>query len=136
MYTVSPIKTTSTKTEKTDNNLTTSTTIKSAYRKRRPISTAIFCGTENTPPWVVWKSTSGFTRMCINRLDCKTSIMMKKPGCTTTWCVITSLRRVGLWIKFRLDWWVGKFYISLHWTNKDGTTLKAWLSKDRCNRKK
>ena len=38
---------------KTGNRLTTSTATKSAYRKRWPASTAICCGTADTPPGIV-----------------------------------------------------------------------------------
>ena len=89
------------------------------------ISTATSCGTANTPPGVVWKRMRGFIRMHISRLDCKTSIPTVKLDCITTSSGITSLMRGGLWIRIRLDWWVGKIYISLHWTYKDGTTLKG-----------
>ena len=68
------------------------------------ISTATSRGTANTPLGVVRKRTSGFIRMHISRSDFKTSIMMKRLGCTITWCVITSLRRGVLWIRTRLGW--------------------------------
>ena len=89
------------------------------------ISTAICCGTANTPPRVVWKRMRGFIRMHISRLDCRTNTSMKRRGCITICSGITNPRPDGLWIRIRLDWWVGKIYISLHWTYKDGTTLKG-----------
>ena len=81
--------------------------------------------TANTSLRVVWKRTSGFIWMRISRSECRTNTLMKRRGWITTWWAITSLRRGSLWIRIRLGCGAGRIYISLHWTYKDRSTLKA-----------
>ena len=101
---------------------TTSTATKSASRVRWPMVKVICCGTANTLLGAVWKRMNASIGTRISRSDFKTSIMMKRLGCTITWCVITSLMRVGLWIRIRLGCWVVITFIGLRRMRRHGWT--------------
>ena len=98
---------------KSINKPTTFTATKSASRVRWPMMKLIWFGSVTIPARVVWKRTGGFIRMRISRLDCRTNTSMKRLGCTITRYAITSLMRVGLWIRSRLDCGEGRIYMLL-----------------------